>query len=583
MSMRSMSDRRVIAMVAAVIGLAPAAARGTAVEHLYAEARLATAAGRPDVAAIRLGEALKQDDSPSLKRRALEAAIQGGDSRAAFRLAAEIPDDPPPGPIRPGGGGAALIALTRMVDAARRGHWDDYAAARARFAVGGGAALPAFSHILAAWEMAGRKQWDGALAQLDAPETANAGPSASYVAEHRAWILASAGHWPEAATALRGIVATQGGDVPRLRLAAAAATLEAAGRNPEARATGVALLAGGPEREPMLDAARAKLRADPAIAGRKLGGWIRTPADGLAQLLVRAAADLGRQQVVAPALSFARLATFAGPKLPETWLLTADLLGAARAWDEALTVLSELEKRHPSYHAMAEVRRAAIFGAQQRYDEAIAVLAALAAKPDAGAEEWSALGEMERRAERLAPAREHFGRALAVIPAAAPPERKAILWFLRGSIAEQAGDWAAAEPDLRQAVALDPDNPTYLNYLGYSLLDRRLRQAEATALIEKAYRHAPESGAIIDSLGWAAYLAGDVGRAIVLLEQAWAAEPADPTIPDHLGDALWTAGRRIEARHAWAAALAQDPAPKLREALLRKPVFGPQAGAGRGG
>jgi predicted negative regulator of RcsB-dependent stress response len=40
-----------------------------------------------------------------------------------------------------------------------------------------------------------------------------------------------------------------------------------------------------------------------------------------------------------------------------------------------------------------------------------------------------------------------------------------------------------------------------------------------------------------------------------MLEQAMRSEPSDPTINEHLGDAYWHAGRKIEARYAWRAAL----------------------------
>ena len=68
--------------------------------------------------------------------------------------------------------------------------------------------------------------------------------------------------------------------------------------------------------------------------------------------------------------------------------------------------------------------------------------------------------------------------------------------------------------------------------------------------------------------------AGNYAEAVRLLEQARAAEPGDPTIADHLGDALWKAGRKIEARHAWASATALAPDAKLSALLAKKLDFG---------
>jgi Flp pilus assembly protein TadD len=106
------------------------------------------------------------------------------------------------------------------------------------------------------------------------------------------------------------------------------------------------------------------------------------------------------------------------------------------------------------------------------------------------------------------------------------------------------------------------------------LLDRRQKLPEARALIARAYKAAPENGAIIDSMGWAEFVAGNYPEAVQLLEKARAAEPADPTIADHLGDALWRAGRKFEARHAWTSAAALSPEAKLAALLGRKLDFG---------
>ena len=159
------------------------------------------------------------------------------------------------------------------------------------------------------------------------------------------------------------------------------------------------------------------------------------------------------------------------------------------------------------------------------------------------------------------------------MPEPAGPAHAQLL-FLRGSVNEVAGNWADAEADLRKAAELQPDNPVILNYLGYSLLDRRMKIDEARDLIARAYKAAPDNGAIIDSMGWAEYVRGNYAEAVQLLERARAAEPADPTVADHLGDALWKAGRRIEARHAWNSAAALSPEPELQALLAKKLDFG---------
>ena len=45
---------------------------------------------------------------------------------------------------------------------------------------------------------------------------------------------------------------------------------------------------------------------------------------------------------------------------------------------------------------------------------------------------------------------------------------------------------AAAETEFRKVLAVMPDNPATLNYLGYMLTDRNVRLTEALAMIQKA-------------------------------------------------------------------------------------------------
>jgi Flp pilus assembly protein TadD len=111
-----------------------------------------------------------------------------------------------------------------------------------------------------------------------------------------------------------------------------------------------------------------------------------------------------------------------------------------------------------------------------------------------------------------------------------------------------------------------------LNYLGYAQLERRENLVEAERLVREAHRLAPDNAAITDSLGWALFLKGSLGEAIPLLEQAAQGEPADVEINEHLGDAYYAAGRRVDARYAWAAALVyaeSEDATRLRAKIDR--------------
>ncbi|MDJ0919958.1 MAG: tetratricopeptide repeat protein [Henriciella sp.] len=129
------------------------------------------------------------------------------------------------------------------------------------------------------------------------------------------------------------------------------------------------------------------------------------------------------------------------------------------------------------------------------------------------------------------------------------------IYFARGAARERLGYWPPAENDLKTALGMQPLNPTILNYLGYSWIDRGIHLEEGLELIEKALKLAPRNGAVTDSLGWAHYKLGNYDRAVYYLERATELSPQDAEILDHLGDAYWQVGRYTEAGYQWDRAL----------------------------
>src|SRR5690606_2086952 len=119
-------------------------------------------------------------------------------------------------------------------------------------------------------------------------------------------------------------------------------------------------------------------------------------------------------------------------------------------------------------------------------------------------------------------------------------------------------DIAAVEADLRAILAMDPDNASALNALGYSLTNHSDRYEEAQRLIERALELAPNDAAIIDSLGWVLYRRGQHERALAELRRAATLLP-DPEVAAHLGEVLWVMGEREQARAVWAEALERFP------------------------
>ncbi len=149
-------------------------------------------------------------------------------------------------------------------------------------------------------------------------------------------------------------------------------------------------------------------------------------------------------------------------------------------------------------------------------------------------------------------AMEGLNRALDQMP------ESATLRYARSMLAEQQGDLALMEADLRVILASEPDNATALNALGYTLANRTDRHAEAYDLISRALALQPNEPAILDSMGWVLYRMNRNEEALQYLTRAYAAFP-DPEVAAHLGEVLWASGNSQAAVAVFEGALRADP------------------------
>jgi tetratricopeptide (TPR) repeat protein len=358
----------------------------------------------------------------------------------------------------------------------------------------------------------------------------------------------------------------------------------AGARGSRLRIAGAALLARRGDRDGAL--ALLEGNAQPIVAAREaiqarrqIPGAIATPETGMAELLVRLSIDLQSQEVGQLASMFARLATWLAPDNSEAWMVAAQLLAQQDKEPLAVPLLANIAADDPFAGTVRDQRIRILLDGDEK--EA-ALAAALAATRAAGAtsNEWVRLGEVYTAMGRQAEAADAYGRAIAGRRDGDETQPEWTLQLMRGGALDQAGNWPEARSALRQAYRLAPDQPFVLNYLGYAELIRRENPDEAERLIREAHRLAPDNNAITDSLGWALYLRGRLPEAIAMLEQAAQGEPADVEINEHLGDAYFAAGRRIEARFAWKAALVYaDPAATTRIAAKMETGLTPQLAA----
>jgi tetratricopeptide (TPR) repeat protein len=101
--------------------------------------------------------------------------------------------------------------------------------------------------------------------------------------------------------------------------------------------------------------------------------------------------------------------------------------------------------------------------------------------------------------------------------------------------------------ELRKLVMDRPGDPAATNALGYILVDRTRQHKEGLKLIEDALTHTPDSGAVLDSMGWALHRLGRNGDALTYLERA-KRRINDPEVDLHLGEVLLALDRKNDAR-----------------------------------
>jgi len=516
------------ATLAAPVDAAAVKRKERSIAAEYVRARAAGADGHLEQAAAGYASVLAaMPDDEVLAARAYRQAVLAGDKALALKAARTLDAR---GVLPPDGW------MLLLVDAVGASDWKR--ASQAADAIEKEGSFAFMVPVLRAWLAYGSRTGDPLALLADARK---AGAIATvYASEHRALLLLAKGRYDEGVTAIQAFAANTGARTTRLRIAAAA---EMAKRD-KARALG--MLDGD---DPILVAARQQLKA-----GKLAAGAIDTAPEGIAQLLVRVAADMNRERPTPLSLSFARFATFLAPRSADGWIVTSDLLADAQQYNTALAALDQVRRDDPFALAVTSAR-VGLLVKQGQQDRALKDALAMAERPGAAAADWALVGGVYGDMKRYADAADAYGKAIALAEGGKGDGPLWTLLLLQGSVLDQGGDWPAAKAVLEKAAKLAPDQAQVLNYLGYAQLQRGENLAQAEKLIEEASRLRPDDAAITDSLGWTYYMRGNIPKAVDTLERAVAGEPAEPEINEHLGDAYWKAGRRVEARWAWRAAL----------------------------
>lgn len=407
-----------------------------------------------------------------------------------------------------------------------------------------------------AWAFVGKGDMSSALALFDS--TVDAGQGFEFFGPYnKALALALVGDYEGALETLSSV----GMPATRSAVIAQAQILSQLERNDEA----LTLIndSFGPASDAQIDALKAALSAGENVPFTV----VRSARDGMADVFFAVASALDGGLDDGYTLLYARIAQELRPDEANYALFSAALLERLDNYDLATTAFDAIGVDDPAY-PMATLGRAEALRAAGKDDAELEVLRQLTKSHPELDDGHIALGDALRRHERYAEAAEAYTVAIDLNQ---PPSRAQWpLYFTRGIAYEREGVWDKAEADLRQALALEPDQPQVLNYLGYSFLEMKTNLDEAMGMIRKASAARPNDGYITDSLAWGLYLLGRYDEAVDPMERAAALMPVDPVVNDHLGDVYWAVGREREARFQWERALSFDPEEDEAKRIRRK-------------
>ncbi|MFQ3183964.1 MAG: tetratricopeptide (TPR) repeat protein [Octadecabacter sp.] len=534
MIFRIFATLRLTVCAATLVTAIPAAADPNA--GAYLAARQAAISGDFSTAAIYFRDALLADaNNIALMEQSLTAYLGVGQVESAAGIARPFVD---------AGGESQIANIALVAQAARAEDWDAiFNLLEARKEVG-----PLLDGLTQAWAHLGNNNIDRALMRFD--EVIETPGLRSFGQQHKALALAMTGDL-DGANAIYdlpsniGVIPNRISVVAHLQILAQLGDFE--------RASNMFKLAFSDDLDPELDALRRAINAGEVP---DLSSVVANPREGIAYAYQSLSGILQGEANESYLLLYAQAARFIAPHNANAQIATARLLNSLGQHEVAAQTFAQVSSGDPAFHS-AEIGRAESLRLAGRFKKAVEVLSQLTTSHPDLPMSHASLGDIYRQLGQLTDARVSYDTALSLYP-----EDASLRWWLlysRGITNERLDEWDAAELDFRAALTFNPGNPSVLNYLGYSLVDRGLKYEEALSMIETAVAARPESGAIVDSLAWVYYKIGRYQDAVAPMERAAELEPNDPILNDHLGDVYWMVGRYAEARFQWRRALSFEP------------------------
>ncbi|MEM6381185.1 MAG: tetratricopeptide repeat protein [Pseudomonadota bacterium] len=285
-----------------------------------------------------------------------------------------------------------------------------------------------------------------------------------------------------------------------------------------------------------------------ALADQPISMRVRTAQQGAAEVLYGLGVALGQDGAEEVGAIYLNLALFAAPEFDLARFGLARTYEGLELWERAVDVYEGITDES-ALKRTAEIRLGVLLDQLERPDEADAHLEALIEADSSDLNAISTFGTVLRVRRDFERAAEVYSMGIETIEK--PTFEHWRLFYQRGIAFERTDRWPLAEADFLKALELNEDQPDVLNYLAYTWVDRGENLDRSVQMLERAVEMRPDSGYIVDSLGWVYFRLGRFEDAVEQLERAVILDPTQAVIHDHLGDAYWMVGRRLEARFQW--------------------------------
>ena len=256
----------------------------------------------------------------------------------------------------------------------------------------------------------------------------------------------------------------------------------------------------------------------------------------------------------------------ANPTFYRGYLRIAELYERDRQWASAAAAYERAQQLNPRASALTARRAGALINAGKAAEarEILERTLALAKPESQDAVQLYLLAEAQRATKDL-PAAEATAQKLL---ARNPSDVRGL--HVMSLILQDKGDNRGAEKVLRDLIAQDGDDANALNSLGYLLAERGERLDEAVELVQRALKIEPDNPSYLDSLGWAYFQQGRLDLADGPLTRAAARLSDSSVVQDHLGDLRLKQQRFADAIAAWERALAGDGVSIDKSAIEKK-------------